>query len=68
MKTTLNIPDDLVQEGLKITNYKTKTDLVISGIKNLIKQKKLQKLKLYKGKVKLNIDLDILKKLMILPH
>jgi len=62
MKTTLNIPDDLVQEGLKITNYKTKTDLVISGIKNLIKQKKLQKLKLYKGKVKLNIDLDILRK------
>ncbi len=62
MRTTLNLPDDLINEALKITNYKTKTDLIVSAIKNLIKQEKLQKLKKYKGKVHLNIDLDILRK------
>jgi hypothetical protein len=62
MKTTLNLPDALISEGLKITKYKTKTDLVTSAIKNLIKQHKMQKLKSFKGKVKLHIDLDILRK------
>ena len=62
MKTTLNLPDNLIQEGLKITNYRTKTELVISSIKNLIRQKKTQKLKKFKGKVKLDIDLDVLRK------
>jgi hypothetical protein len=37
MKITVNIPDDLVNEGLKIAKYKTKTDLIISALKNLIK-------------------------------
>jgi len=62
MKTTLNLPDDLIQEGLKITNYRTKTELVISSIKNMIKHEKMQKLKKFKGKVKLDIDIDALRK------
>ncbi len=62
MRTTLNLPDDLINEALKITNFKTKTDLIISAIKNLIKQEKLHKLKSYKGKIYLNIDLDVLRK------
>jgi len=61
MKTTLNLPDALIDEGLKITKSKTKTDLIISAVKNLIKQHKMQKLKSYKGKVKLNMNLDILR-------
>jgi Arc/MetJ family transcription regulator len=62
MKTTLNLPDDLIQEALKITKFKTKTDLIVSAIKHLVKQEKLQKLKNYKGKVQLDINLDDLRK------
>jgi len=61
MRTTLNLPDDLITEALEITHYKTKTELIIKAIKHLIKMYKLQKLKNYKGKIKINIDLDVLR-------
>jgi len=62
MKTTLNLPDDLIKEGMKITNSRTKTDLVVNSIRNMIKQRKLERLKEFRGKVELEIDLDLLRK------
>lgn len=62
MKTTLNLPDDLIQEGMRVTKSRTKTDLVVNSIRNIIKQKKLERLKSFKGKVELDIDLDVLRK------
>lgn len=62
MKTTLNLPDSLVKEALRITPYKTKTALIISALKNLIQQERVKKIKKYKGKIKLDIDLDVLRK------
>ena len=62
MRTTLNLPDELIQEALRITHYKTKTELIVKAIKQLIKLERIKKLKNYKGKVKLDVDLDILRK------
>ena len=61
MRTTLNLPDELIKEALEITHYKTKTELIVMAIKQLVKMYKLQKLKNYKGKLKIDINLDVLR-------
>ncbi len=61
MKTTLVLPDDLIKQALQITPYKTKTALVISAIKNLVQQEKIKKLKKFKGRVKIDVDLNVLR-------
>ena len=61
MRTTLNLPEDLIFEAKKITKSKTKTEVIILALQNLIKQDKIKRIKNYKGKVKLDIDLDSLR-------
>ncbi len=43
MKTTLNIPDDLIKEAMAVSKGKTKPDVVIAGLKELIRQKKIER-------------------------
>ncbi len=61
MRTTLDIPEDLMNEALKITKSKTKTDLIRKALENIIKKNKIQDIKGFKGKVDFNIDLDVLR-------
>jgi hypothetical protein len=61
MRTTLDLPKELIQEGMKVSEQKTKTALIIEALEDLIRKKKIQKLRDYKGKVQLNIDLNILR-------
>lgn len=61
MRTTLDIPEDLMNEALKITKSKTKTDLIRKALENIIKKNKIQGIKGFKGKVDFNIDLDVLR-------
>jgi hypothetical protein len=51
MKTTLNIPDDLIKEAMIVSTSKTKTDAVIAGLKELIRQKKIEKIISSAGKL-----------------
>ena len=62
MRTTLILPDNLVNEALKITHIKTKTDLIKEALSNLIEKEKIKDLKKYFGKIDLDIDLNILRK------
>ena len=61
MRTTLDLPNDLLAEAMQITKSKTKTETIILALNNIIKQKKLNKLINYHGKVDLEIDLNILR-------
>jgi len=61
MRTTLDLPEKLVTEAKKITHLKTKTDVIVYALESLIQSTKLAKLKDFKGKVKLNINLDALR-------
>ena len=58
MRTTLDLPENLVSEAMKSTNIKTKTKVIITALEQLIKKSKISEIKKYKGKVDLNIDLD----------
>jgi len=45
---------------MKITKAPTKTELIITALKNIIQKNKIKSLKSYKGKIDLDINLDTL--------
>jgi len=61
MKTTLNLPDELINEAMHTLNMKTKSEVVIYALRDLLRRKKVESLRNYKGKVDLEIDLDTLR-------
>ncbi len=62
MRTTLDIPEDLINEAMKITHIHKKTDLIKTALKNIIQKARIKDLKKYYGKVDLDIDINILRK------
>ena len=61
MRTTLNLPEALLQEALETTNAKNKTQVIILALEELIRRHNLAKLKQFKGKIDLDIDIDTLR-------
>jgi hypothetical protein len=61
MRTTLDLPEDLMYKAMKLTNIQTKTKVIIAALEDLIRKKQIAKLKSFKGKVDLDIDLDMLR-------
>ncbi len=57
MRTTLDLPDGLIEEAQELLNFKSKTDVVILSLKELIRQKRIEELKSLAGKIDLKIDL-----------
>ena len=51
MKTTLDIPDELMKEAMSLSRSKTKTDTVITGLRELIRQKKIERVLSSAGKL-----------------
>ncbi|PNV74142.1 type II toxin-antitoxin system VapB family antitoxin [Leptospira inadai] len=62
MRTTVDIPEELFLEAMKLTHLKTKTDVIKEGLTSLIRREKLKDLKKHKGSVNLEINLDDLRK------
>ncbi|MEX2442822.1 MAG: type II toxin-antitoxin system VapB family antitoxin [Alkalispirochaeta sp.] len=61
MRTTLNIPESLLNEAMRLTHAQTKTEVIRIALVNLIQKEKIQGLKDYFGKVDLEINLDTLR-------
>ena len=62
MRTTLDLPVDLVTEAMKATHIQTKTKVIITALEELIRKSKITELKQFKGTVEdLDIDLDTLR-------
>ncbi len=62
MRTTIDLPENLVNEAMKLTNIQTKTDLIKEALINLIQREKIKGLKRFSGKVDISIDLNLLRK------
>ncbi|MBF0106711.1 MAG: type II toxin-antitoxin system VapB family antitoxin [Deltaproteobacteria bacterium] len=58
MRTTLDLPAKLLQDAMSATNLHTKTRVIIVALQELIKKAQIAGLKKFKGKIKLDIDLD----------
>ena len=61
MRTTLDLPEELLQEAMKATHIQTKTQVIITALEALIRKSQISGLKEFKGKVNLDIDLNTLR-------
>lgn len=62
MRTTLDIPENLLLEAMRVTKARTKTEVIKFALENIIQKNKLKKLKNYRGKIELDINMDLLRK------
>ena len=58
MRTTLDLPEDLIDEAMKATKMNTKTKVIITALEELIRKSKISGLKEFKGKINLDINMD----------
>lgn len=56
MRTTLDVPDNLLEEARKLLGFKSKTDTVTLALRDLIRRRRLEELKAMMGSVRLDID------------
>jgi Arc/MetJ family transcription regulator len=61
MRTTLDIPEDLIDEAMKTTRINTKTKVIITALEDLIRKSKISGLKEFKGKIDLDIDMNAIR-------
>ena len=61
MRTTLDLPDDLLNRAMEISGAKTKSQLVKEALEDLINRRQRLKLLTFKGKIDLNVNLDELR-------
>lgn len=61
MRTTLDLPEDILKEAMRVTHINTKTKVIITALEELIRKSKIAELKNFKGKIDLDIDMDKLR-------
>ena len=57
MRTTLDLPGDLLEEAMTSLNFKSKTDTVVYALRELMRRQKLDELKGLAGRVLLEINI-----------
>ena len=61
MRTTLDLPEHLLNEAMRVTHTETKTAVIVLALEELIRKARIAELKQFKGKIELDIDLDNLR-------
>ena len=56
MRTTLDLPEALVEEARRLLGFKSKTDTVVLSLRELIRRRRLEELKELLGTVRLDVD------------
>jgi Arc/MetJ family transcription regulator len=56
MRTTLDLPEDLIDEVMKSLQFKSKTDTVVHALRELLRRRRLEDLKGLAGKLVLEVD------------
>jgi hypothetical protein len=57
MRTTLDIPDELLEEARRVVRARTKREVVLAGLQELIKKAHREELRQLAGKLDLRVDL-----------
>jgi Arc/MetJ family transcription regulator len=58
MRTTIDLPENLLEEARQLLGFKSKTDTIVVSLQELIRRKRIEELKKMAGSIKLEIDLD----------
>jgi hypothetical protein len=62
MRTTLDLPEKLVDEAREVLGFKSKTDTIVFALKEVIRRRHVQGVKDLFGKVHIELDLDKVRK------
>lgn len=61
MRTTLDLPINLLNQAMKVTHTKTKTAVIIKALEELVRKSEISNIKKYRGKIDLDINLNELR-------
>lgn len=61
MRTTLDLPDNLLAQAQRACGARTKTMTVVMALQQLVNSSKIEELRTLRGKVRLDIDLKALR-------
>ena len=61
MRTTLDLPEDLMEEAKTLLGFTSKTDTVIHALKELIRRHRVRELRSLLGTGEIDINIDIAK-------
>jgi Arc/MetJ family transcription regulator len=56
MRTTLDIPEGLMEEARRLLRFKSKTDTVVASLEELVRKRRIEELKSLRGAIRLEID------------
>ena len=56
MRTTLDLPEDLLEEARTTLGFKSKTDTVVIALRELLRRRRIEDLKGLMGRVQLEVD------------
>lgn len=57
MRTTLDLPEELLEEARTALGFKSKTDTVVMALRELVRRRRLDDFKTLMGRVNLQVDL-----------
>ena len=58
MRTTLDLPDELLETARKALGFKSKTDTIVMALRELVRRHRLEQLKALLGRVELDVDVE----------
>jgi hypothetical protein len=56
MRTTLDLPVELVEEARSVLGFKSKTDTIVLALRELVRRRRIDELKDLLGRVELDVD------------
>jgi len=62
MRTTLDLPEELLNKAMRATQIRTKTKVIITALEELIRKNRISEILEYEGRIDLDIDLNRLRK------
>jgi hypothetical protein len=62
VRTTIDLPQKLVEEAMKVSHQRTKTAVIVAALEDFVRKSRIQGLKKFRGRVNLDVDLDKLRK------
>lgn len=58
MRTTLDLPENLVDEARAAVGFKSKTDTVVYALREVVRRSRMEDLKSMFGRVRIDLDID----------
>ena len=59
MRTTVDLPEDLLEEARRVTDSKTMRETIVRGLEELVKKDKRERLRQLAGKIEIDFDPSI---------